>query len=74
MKLVVPCSTWNHEQARSFFGLTYRDKSTAAFVSKVQYPNTKKVLFELEFPEIPSRINKKWSFNLEYVLKYACGL
>jgi hypothetical protein len=74
VKLHIPCTTWEHEQARSFFGLHYRDKITTAVVCKVRYPNTKKVEFELEFPEIPSKIYKSWIFNLEYVLKYACEL
>ena len=74
MKLLVPCKTWNHEQARSFFGRNYRDKTTTAFVRKIRYPNTKKVEFELEFPEIPSQLYKSWIFDLEYVLKYACEL
>lgn len=74
VKLRIPCTTWEHEQARSLFGLNYRGKTTTAFVHKVRYPNSKKVEFELEFPEIPSKIYKSWIFNLEYVLKYACEL
>ena len=74
MKLVVPCNTWEHDDARQYFDLRYRDKTTTAFVRKVFFPNTKKVSFDLEFPEIPQAIYKTWAFPLEYVLKYVCGL
>jgi uncharacterized membrane protein len=74
MKLVIPCNTWDHDDARRYFGVRYRDQTTAAFVRKVTSPNTKKVAFALEFPEIPADIYQTWTFPLENVLKYACGL
>ena len=74
MKLVVPCSTWQLDDARKYFGLHYHDKTTVAFVRKVKSPNTKRVAFDLEFPEIPPSIYKTWTFPLDSVLKYACGL
>jgi hypothetical protein len=51
LKLVIPCNTWQHEDARKYFGLQYHNKTTTAFVRKVKSPNTKKVAFDLEFPE-----------------------
>jgi hypothetical protein len=74
MKLKIPCTTWDHDDARSFFGIHYKDKTTTAYVRKVHKPNTKTVKFDLEFPEIPPAVYKTWVFDLEYVLKYACGL
>ena len=56
MKLLIPCNTWDHDDARRYFGVRYRDQITAAFVRKVTSPNTKKVAFDLEFPEIPAAI------------------
>jgi hypothetical protein len=74
MKLIIPCASWVYDDARSFFGVHYKDKTTTAFVRKVINPNTKRTKFDLEFTEIPPAVYKMWTFDLHYVLKYACGL
>ena len=74
IKLIIPRSTGIHEDARSFFGIHYKDKTTTVFVRKVIHPNTKRTKSDLEFTEIPPSMYKTWTFNWQYVLKYACGL
>lgn len=71
LKLTVPCDTWGHEQAREFFGANYRGRTTAAFVRRIKFPNTRKAKFELEFPDIPEKVWRKWEFGIDYILKYS---
>ena len=71
LNLLVPCSTWDKEEAVKCWGEDFASKSVKGVIKKVSVNRrTKQPCFEIEFPE--KKYQKSFvGFDLDYIMRYS---
>jgi hypothetical protein len=71
VEVIVPCSTWDHDEAVKCWGDDYDRKTARGVIRKVSLRRKgKEPRFEIEFPEKPGQ-NSFIGFDIDYVMSYS---